>query len=154
MKTTSTLFRGLALAFALTLSFAARAADNTAAWKAADDARVAAMVRADEKQLKATFSDDLIYVHSNGKVDTKATFIPAIVSGKSAYHAMTYESREFREVAPGLVHMTGRAKVLLGRSEPHTELYLAFLAAYRLENGVWRFVAWQSAKLDPAPAKK
>jgi hypothetical protein len=33
-------------------------------------------------------------------------------------------------------------------------LHLSFLAAYRLEKGTWRFIAWQSCKLDPAPAAK
>jgi hypothetical protein len=134
---------------------ALRAADNLAAWKAADDARVAAMISADPAKLAATFSDELRYVHSNGKLDTKASMTEALTSGKSKYAAMDYETRDFREVAPGLVLVNGRVKVKLGAKEPHTELYLSFLAAYRLEKGTWRFLAWQSCKLDdPAAAKK
>ncbi|MEY2882086.1 MAG: hypothetical protein RLZZ15_4466 [Verrucomicrobiota bacterium] len=140
----------------LLLAFArsALAADSTAVWRAADDARVAAMISADPAKLAAAFSDDLIYVHSNGKVDTKATFAPAIASGKSVYHAVSYEQRDFREVAPGLVLMTARCRVQLGKAAPFNELYLSVLAAYRLENGAWRFLAWQSCKLDTAPAAK
>ncbi len=131
------------------------AADPAAAWRAADDARVAAMISADAKKLDAAFSNDLLYVHSNGKHDTKATFLPAIVEGKSVYRAVTYEQRDFREVAPGLVHMTARCRVQLGKNPPYTELHLSVLAAYRLEKGAWRFLAWQSAKLtEPAPAAK
>ena len=141
----------LALAvFALALSHLRAATDPAAAWRAADDARVAAMVSADPAKLAAAFSDDLIYVHSNGKVDTKATFAPAIASGKSVYHSVTYEQRDFREVAPGLVLMTARCRVQLGKTAPFNELYLSVLAAYRLENGAWRFLAWQSCKLDTA----
>jgi hypothetical protein len=132
----------------------ARAAGDPAAWRAADDARVAAMISADAKKLDAAFSDDLLYVHSNGKPDTKATFIPAIAEGRSVYRKVTYEQRDFREVAPGLVHMTARCRVQLGKTQPYNELYLSVLAAYRLEKGVWRFLAWQSAKIDPAPAAK
>lgn len=130
------------------------AADPAAAWRAADDARVAAMISADPAKLAATFSDELLYVHSNGKTDTKASFVPAISSHKSVYHAITYEQRDFREVSPGLVLMTGRCRVQLGKAAPFNELYLSFLAAYRLEKGVWRFLAWQSCKLDPAPTAK
>ena len=141
----------LALAvFALGLLPLRAATDPAAAWRAADDARVAAMVSADPAKLAAAFSDDLIYVHSNGKVDTKATFAPAIASGKSVYHSVTYEQRDFREVAPGLVLMTARCRVQLGKTAPFNELYLSVLAAYRLENGAWRFLAWQSCKLDTA----
>src|SRR5690242_2901029 len=126
------------------LPFISRAASNEAAWKAADDARVAAFTSADKAKLEATISDDLRYVHSSGKLDTKASMIEALTTGKSAYHAMTYENRDFREVAPGLVLVNGRVKVQLGKTEPFTELYLSFLAAYRLEKGAWKFLAWQS----------
>ncbi len=133
-----------------------RAADASAAWRAADDARVAAMISADPARLAAAFSDELLYVHSNGKPDTKATFTESLTSGKSKYNSVTYDQRDFREVAPGLVLMNGRCRVLLGKAAPFTELNLSFLAAYRLEKGIWRFLAWQSCKLpEPAaPAKK
>jgi hypothetical protein len=131
------------------------AADPAAAWRAADDARVAAMVSADPARIAAAFSNDLLYVHSNGKPDTKASFTDSLVSGRSKYHSVTYEQRDFREVAPGLVLMNGRCRVLLGKTAPYNELHLSFLAAYRLEQGQWRFLAWQSCKLpEPAaPAK-
>ena len=131
------------------------ASDPAAAWRAVDDARVAAMVSADPAKLAAVFSDELLYVHSSGKPDTKASFTEALTSGKSKYNAVTYEQRDFREVAPGLVLMNGRCRVLLGKAAPFTELHLSFLAAYRLEKGSWRFLAWQSCKLpEPTPATK
>ena len=142
------------LALLLLLPCAARAADPAAAWRAADDARVAAMMSADAKQLAATFSDDLLYVHSNGKPDTKAALTAAILERRTVYNSITYEQRQFREIVPGLVHMTGRCRVQLGKAAPYNELYLSVLAAYRLEQGTWRFIAWQSAKLDPASAAK
>ncbi len=144
----------IALSLLLATTGLRAAADLTATWRAADDARIAAMISADPAKLAAVFSDDLLYVHSNGKVDTKATFLPAIAEGRSVYRKVTYENRDFREVAPGLVHMTARCRVQLGKTEPYNELYLSVLAAYRLEKGVWRFLAWQSAKIDPAPAAK
>jgi hypothetical protein len=141
----------------LTFGFAAvHAAGDPAAWRAADDARVQAMISAEPAKLAAAFSDELLYVHSNGKADTKASFTEALVSGKSKYNAVTYEQRDFREVAPGLVLMNGRCRVLLGKTEPFTELHLSYLAAYRLEKGSWRFLAWQSCRMpEPAaPAKR
>lgn len=146
----------LALLSVAFVSVSLRAAD-TAAWRAADDARVAAMISADPAKLATVFSNDLLYVHSSGKEDTKASFVESLVSGKSKYNAVTYEKREFREVAPGLVLMNGVCRVKLGAAAPFTELHLSFLAAYRLEQGTWRFLAWQSCKLPdspPAPAKK
>lgn len=145
----------------LALTFAVaplRAASDPAAWRAADDARVQAMISADPAKLAAAFSDELLYVHSNGKADTKASFVESLTTGKSKYNSITYEQRDFREVAPGLVLMNGRCRVLLGKAAPFTELHLSYLAAYRLEKGSWRFLAWQSCKMpEPAtttPAKR
>lgn len=149
-----TLFRFASLLAFTFSALLAQAASNEAAWKAADDARVAAMVSADRGKMEATFSDDLRYVHSSGKLDTKTSMIDTLASGKSAYHSMTYESRDFREVAPGLVLVNGRVKVELGKAEPYQNLHLSFLAAYRLEKGTWRFIAWQSCKLEDPAAKK
>jgi len=95
-------------------------------------------------------------VHSSGSADTKASLTAALTSGRTRYNTIAYEKRDFREVVPGLVLMTGRARFTLGKAAPFTELYLSFLAAYRLEKGVWRLLAWQSCKLpEPAaPAKR
>jgi hypothetical protein len=145
----------LLLCFGLTLFRPVlHAADAIAACRAADDARVAAMTSADPAKLAAAFSDELVYVHSSGKQDSKASLTEAITSGKSAYHSIDFEKREFREVVPGLVLEHGRCLVKLGKTAPYTDLHLSFLASYRLEKGTWRFIAWQSCKLpDPAPAK-
>lgn len=132
-----------------------RAATDPAVFRAMDDARVAAMISADRAKLAAAFSDDLVYVHSSGKVDTKASFMESLTSGKSKYNSITYEARNFREVVPGLVLVDGRCRVQLGAAAPYTQLHLSFLAAYRLEKGQWRFIAWQSCRMpEAAPAAK
>ena len=70
--------------FALSLALTSlRAANDPALWRSADDARVQAMISGDASKLAETFSDELLYVHSNGKPDTKASFTEALVSGKS-----------------------------------------------------------------------
>jgi hypothetical protein len=139
--------------FTLSLAFAPlRAASNLAALRAVDDARVQAMISADPAKLDAALSDELLYVHSSGRSDTKASITEALTSGRSKYNTITYEQREFREVVPGLVLMNGRCRVVLGQAPPFRELDLSFLAAYRLENGRWRFIAWQSCRMpEPAP---
>jgi hypothetical protein len=50
--------------------------------------------------------------------------------------------------------MTARCRGQLGQTEPNNELYLSVLAADRLEKGAGCFLAWQSARLDLAPATK
>lgn len=133
------------------ISFAEEA--PLAAVKAADDARVAAMKSPNRDKLSAIFSDELRYAHSSGVVDTKASFIEALIKGTTKYEAIDYVEREFTFPAPGIALMTGSAKLKIGTPTGTIEPTLAFLGVWRLEGGQWRFLAWQSCKLTPPPAK-
>lgn len=117
---------------------------------AADNARVAAFKKPTAEKLGEIFSDELRYAHSTGAVDTKASFIQVLTSGKTRYLGIDYEQREFTFPAPGIALMTGRARIQAETAESQMDSVLSFLAVWRLENGQWRFLAWQSCKLPPA----
>lgn len=121
-----------------------------AALQAADDARLAAMKSGNREALQAIFSDELHYAHSTGDLDTKTSFVDKLSSGKTKYVIMDYEKREFSLAAPGVALMTGRLHIRAVSGENTTDSVLGFLAAWRLEKGEWRFLAWQSCKV---PAK-
>lgn len=123
-----------------------------AAVQAADDARVAAMKTPDREKLDAVFSDELRYSHSTGVVDTKFSFIDTLIEGKTKYLAIDYVERNFTFPAPGIALMTGSAKLKIGTPTGAMEPTLAFLGVWRLEEGKWRFLAWQSCKLTPPGA--
>ena len=119
--------------------------------RTADDERVAAMIAADPRRLDAIFSDQLHYAHSNGKQDTKASYIESLVSHHTVYESFTYGQRNFQPIAPGVMLMTGRAILNVSNGGEKTVVDLSFLAVWREENGQWRFLAWQSCK-NPPPA--
>lgn len=121
----------------------------TAALRAADDERVAAMVAADRARLDAILSEGLHYAHSSGRVETKAAFLESLTSRRTVYQAFDYRKRDFLIAAEDIVLMTGRALVRVGGQA--AELDLNFLAAWRREAGRWRFLAWQSSR-NPPPA--
>jgi len=123
---------------------------NLVAVTAADNARVAAMKAADREKLGASFSEELHYAHSTGAVDTKASFIALLTSGKTKYTSIDYDRRDFSFPAPGFALMTGRVHIRSTTGEAEADNLLSFLAAWRLEEGQWRFLAWQSCKLPPA----
>ncbi len=129
------------------ISFAEEA--PLAAVKAADDVRVAAMKSPDRDKLSAIFSDELRYAHSSGVVDTKTTFIDALIKGTTKYQTIDYVERNFTFPAPGIALMTGSANLKIGTPTGTIEPTLAFLGVWRLESGQWRFLAWQSCKLTP-----
>ncbi len=89
---------------------ALQAADDPrlAAVRAADDQRAAAIVAADGAKLSAIFSDELRYAHSSGLVDTKTSYLQSIVSGRTKYHVIEFEERNFTFPAPGIALEGGR----------------------------------------------
>ena len=152
MKTLFRLLPLLALGFlVLRAADSATPADLVTALTAADEERLAAMSAADPARLDAILSDDLRYAHSNGHVDSKASFTGSLVSHKSVYLKVDYSTRDFKLAAPGIALMTGRAIFHLGGAAPR-DLDLGFLGVWREENGRWRFLAWQSCHM-PEPAK-
>lgn len=124
--------------------------DPIAAVRAADDERVSAVIAGDASRLKAIISDQLHYGHSNGKNDTKASYIDSLVSHQTVYVSIDYQQREFIPVASGVVLMRGRALVKVGPPGKPSDVDLNFLAVFREEGGKWRFLAWQSCKNQPA----
>jgi hypothetical protein len=134
-----------------------RAADEPrlTALRAADDERVAATMAGDKARLTAIYSDDLRYAHSSGAVDTKASYLETLSTGRTKYAAWEYQERNFTFPAPGIALMTGRTRVKVVKAEGATEMVLGFLGVWREEQGHWHFLAWQSAKLpEPTPAGK
>ena len=116
---------------------------------ALDDRRVAALISDSLPELEKIFSADLLYAHSNGKTDSRDSFLAALRDGSLKYHSLHYEAREFWTVSPDVVLMSGRARVEVGQIP--APLVLSFLAVWRLEKGSWRFLAWQSGRLPATP---
>ena len=141
-------FGFVAFASALTLL---RAADDKllAAVRAADEERVAATKSGDRARLDAIFSNDLHYAHSNGKLDTKASYVESLVKRTTVYEKYEYVVREFRPAGPGVVIMLGRALIESSGTGGKQKNDLNFLSVWREENGKWRFLAWQSCKNPP-----
>ncbi|HYG78383.1 MAG TPA: nuclear transport factor 2 family protein [Planctomycetota bacterium] len=146
----------LNLTLFLAVACCAFAADDArlAALTAADTERVAAIVAGDKDRLNAIFSDELHYAHSNGVVDTKSSFMDALVSGRSKYLSCDYVERKFTFPAPTVALMSGRARIKVKTATAEMDSILSFLAVFREENGKWRFLAWQSCKVPPPDQKK
>lgn len=138
----------LALLAALTCSAAEH--PELARLTAADDARVAALKAADVKMLSSYLSDDLHYAHSNALVDTKASFLELVGSGKAKYQKLDYVKRDFSFPAPGMATMTGFFDVKAVINETTNETRICFLGVWRQEKGDWKLLAWQTCKVPPA----
>ncbi len=143
--------KALLTAVTLLLTFNVLAQDaKVAVLTAADEARTAAMKSADRDKLAAIFSDELRYTHSNGVVDSKASFMEILTTGKTKYVGYDVVERTFTFPAPGIALMVGRSRVQAETAAGKMDSVLSYLAVWREEGGQWRFLAWQSCKLPPA----
>ncbi|HPA18722.1 MAG TPA: nuclear transport factor 2 family protein [Verrucomicrobiae bacterium] len=124
------------------------------ALQAADDARIAAVKAADSAQLREILSDALHYGHSSGSVDTKASFIDSLVSGRAKYSVYENEERKFTFPSPGIALMSGRAHVKVETATGGMDSQVGYLAVWREEKGKWRFLAWQACRMaSPAAVR-
>ncbi len=111
-----------------------------------EDERCAATIAVNEPALQRLFHDELIYTHSSGVVDTKASYIAGLKSGKFRYREMT-RSEERVRVYQDTALVTGRALIQVAVNDVPKTLRVAFLDAWVRTSAGWQFVAWQSASL-------
>jgi len=136
------------------MSVASFAKDDAreAALKTAEISRFEAQVNADAKVLGQLLDEGLEYTHSNGDLDTKASFIDSLTSGKRDYvsSVATIETvRFFGDV--GVIR--GKANVTVTSDGKSQDLHIGYTDIWVWKDGRWQMTAWRSARL-PAPAAK
>jgi ketosteroid isomerase-like protein len=112
--------------------------------------RFAAQVSKDFDFLGKVFADDLIYTHSNGKVDSKETYINSIKGGKSVYDKIEVEELKIRPyndqksaVVNGQIFITQPTA-----DGKQTVVHLRYAVVYvKTKAKGWQLVMWQSLKL-------
>lgn len=127
---------------------AAHAAESSAvaAVLRADKARLAAMMAGDGKALGELMSDELKFVHSDGRIESKADYVKNVMAGDTAYaDAKTSEVRAL-EPAPDVVVLIGAQDMRKRLGPAWSEIKLRYLAVWRNEAGTWRMFAWQSMR--------
>ena len=112
----------------------------------ADDRRFEAMRKEDWPALEAVLADDLTYVHSTARLESKAEHVGNLRGGKPHYRGIAPRERKAR------VH--GSVGVVNGVSEMHVEnggkeqrFTVRYLAVYAKSGNDWRMIAWQSTRV-------
>jgi ketosteroid isomerase-like protein len=123
----------------------------------ADKARLAAMMAGDGSALAELMSDQLRFVHSDGRVESKADYVKNLMAGDTAYADAKTSELETTQVSPDVVVVLGVQEMRKRLGPTWSDIKLRYLAVWRNENGKWRMVAWQSARPtgnSTVPAKK
>lgn len=115
----------------------------------ADDRRFEAMRKEDWPALEAVLADDLTYVHSTARQETKAEHVANLRAGKPHYRGIAPRDRKVR--------VLGEVGIVNGTSEMHVEnagkeqtFTVRYLAIYAKSGGQWRMTAWQSTRVPDA----
>lgn len=118
-----------------------------AAVKAAELKRFAATTGRDYDALATLLSDDLVYTHSSASVDSKASYLESLRSGRVVYKEVTPSDLVVRMYGSTAV-ITGAAiiKTTSNGGEERTS-NLRYTDVWVQQDGRWQMVSWQSTRV-------
>ncbi len=114
-----------------------------------DQARVAALLAKDTTALNDLLDDALVYVHSTGVADTKASYLEGLVTGVWDYHKL--EIRNPRHVVhTGTVLVFCRMAIDITVRGQFRSFESNALLVWVERPGGWKLAAVQSSSIPPA----
>lgn len=123
---------------------------QTADEKAVDEAErgwAKGVASKDYALLDKVLATDLVYTHSNGAVDGKASYIDNLKTGKSNYKVCEHEKVEVKMLDKNTALTMCRLKVEAGAPGKENKMNMSVLHVFRKNKGQWQMVAHQSARL-------
>jgi len=107
-----------------------------------------ALTKSDISALEKLYGDSIVYTHSNGKVDTKESYLSAIKSGATQYQSMTRDDIK--------VSVYGHTAVVTCHWEVHVlargnkvDTNARYLHVYVEQPNGWKLVAHESTRIAP-----
>ena len=108
--------------------------------------RAEAMVREDVGTLGRLLADDLSYIHSDGRTDTKESFLGLIAGPAIRYVAVDFSNQEVIGCGDAAV-VRGIARMRLVRDpEGQQDYRVLFLDVWARRDGRWQMVGWQATR--------
>ena len=108
-----------------------------------EERRLAAMIAQDFGALDPLVHEQLLYTHSTGVTDTKASWMESMKSGKVKYKSAACSERKVR-IFGDVALVNGKADFQVEAGGQPRALKLHFLNAWTRTPQGWKFVAWQS----------
>ena len=109
---------------------------------ALEDERYAAMIASDVEALGRLLSDRLVYSHSTGGHDSKASYLERVRNGTFVYESIQHPEYEII-VADGAAVVLGMMIARVHRAGELHELRNTACAVWAREDCHWRLVAYQ-----------
>ncbi len=112
----------------------------------ADQARLAAMMAGDGAALARLMSEELRFVHSDGRIESKADYVKNMLAGDTAYTDAKTSGVETLKPSTDVVVLIGAQEMRKRLGPTWSEVKLRYMALWRNEGGTWRMFAWQSMR--------
>ena len=104
-----------------------------------------AMVEGDMDFLESIYTRDLTYSHSDGKSDSKSSYLQGMREGVWRYRGFTSRDEQMRRVGECVV-VTGLIDMdVVIRGEPMV-LNSRYISVWTAGNNGWQMIAWQSTR--------
>ena len=121
-------------------------ADSKETIRLLESRRYRAMCEADAATLDELLADSLVYTHSYGGADTKASYLDGIRSKKWIYQAVERPIEDI-QVHGDCAVVTGQVRIELLSSGQPKKLNSRFTNVWVKGAKGWQMVAWQSTPL-------
>lgn len=117
-----------------------------AAVEAAELRRFEVMTGKDYAALASILADDLVYTHSSAAVDSKASYLESLTSGRVTYKVIKPSNLQVRVfVDMAVIH--GEAAMEVDANGQQIVNTLRFTDVWARRDGRWQMVAWQSTRM-------
>ncbi len=114
--------------------------------KAAELRRFEVMTRKDYTALATLLGDDLIYTHSSAAVDSKASYLESLTSGRVTYKVIKPSDLKVSVYGTTAI-ITGQAHMTVDANGQAIDNTLRFTDVWVQRDGRWQMVAWQSTRM-------
>ena len=122
--------------------------DTAAAIADLEARRYAAIVAADFAAMDEFYDEGLIYVHSSAVVDTKASYIDSIRSGRAKYLSAKQTDVKVTDHGNDVAQALSRVNLEVQRPDGVVlKLDMRTLATWQKKGGKWKMVSVQSTKM-------
>ena len=114
--------------------------------KAAELRRFEVMTTRDYKALETLLADDLVYTHSSASVDTKASYLESLTSGRVTYKTIAPRDVKVRIYGTTAI-VNGEAAMTVDSNGQALVNTLRFTDVWVKRDNRWQMVAWQSTRM-------
>jgi ketosteroid isomerase-like protein len=113
-----------------------------------EDERCRAAMAGDAATLGRLMADDIVYTHSSARLDTKASFIESLTSGRLKYRRMHRRGLKVTE-REGLAMLTGAIEIDVETGGQVRHLVLRYSNIWAKTATSWQQVLWQTTPIPP-----